>query len=281
MSARNYKEGRVHTSSHYHFERLPHPKGQAAEPLLSFPNGALVLFAVSNSEVHMVTRLQGPETVFLPFNQGNDGGAGNPVSSTGGYRTAYLWAQVWARENWLEILGCYLIAQRDKKKQISRVIFPRYHQLDVNRKLQAAVLADGPGTKYLVQHSAGSGKMNSIAWTAHFLTKDGTAQPWFEAGKGFKGLLEQARRQSKAARTLNLPVVWGTWPKRNSRASFAFFSKKMDGTTSPSTSGLRHGRGRNSHAGEILRGGILGPARGDGAGVCPTRGALLPHAGAV
>jgi len=160
----------------YRFDRLPHPKGQAAEPLLSFPNGALVHFAVSNSEVHMVTRLQGPETVFLPFNQGDDGGAGNPVNPTGGHRTAYLWEQVWARESWLEILGRYLIAQRDKKKQLSRLIFPRYHQLDVTRKLQAAVLSDKPGTRYLVQHSAGSGKTNSIAWTAHFLAELHDAQ---------------------------------------------------------------------------------------------------------
>ncbi len=117
----------------------------------------------------MVTKLDGPATVFLPFNQGDHGAAGNPVNPNGGHRTAYLWEQVWARESWLEILGRYLIAQRDKKKQIERVIFPRFHQLDVTRKLQAAVLAEGPGGKYLVQHSAGSGKTNSIAWTAHFL----------------------------------------------------------------------------------------------------------------
>lgn len=155
----------------YRFDRHPHPKGQAAEPLLSFPSGALVHFAVSNVEVQMVTHLEGPATVFLPFNQGNDGGAGNPVNPAGGHRTAYLWEQVWARESWLEILGRYLIAQRDKKKQIVRLIFPRYHQLDVTRKLQAAVLSDGPGGKYLVQHSAGSGKTNSISWTAHFLAE--------------------------------------------------------------------------------------------------------------
>jgi len=159
----------------YRFNRLPRPKGQAAEPLLSFPSGALVHFAVSNSEVHMVTQLEGPDTGFLPFNQGNDGGSGNPVNPSG-HRTAYLWEQVWARESWLEILGRYLIAQRDKKKHITRLIFPRYHQLDVTRKLQAAVLADGPGTKYLVQHSAGSGKTNSIAWTAHFLAELHDAQ---------------------------------------------------------------------------------------------------------
>jgi type I restriction enzyme R subunit len=155
----------------YRFDRVPRPKGQAAETLLSFPNGALVHFAVSNSEVHMVTKLDGPATSFLPFNMGNDGAAGNPVNPRGGYRTAYLWEQVWARDSWLEILGRYLIARRDAKKQIVQIIFPRYHQLDVTRKLQAAVLATGAGGKYLVQHSAGSGKTNSIAWTAHFLAE--------------------------------------------------------------------------------------------------------------
>jgi len=155
----------------YRFDRLPQSKGQAPEALLSFPNGALVHFAVSNSEVHMVTKLAGPATVFLPFNQGDNGAAGNPVNPKGGggHRTAYLWEEVWERESWLEILGRYLIAQRDKKKQIERIIFPRFHQLDVTRKIQDAVLAEGSGSKYLVQHSAGSGKTNSIAWTAHFL----------------------------------------------------------------------------------------------------------------
>ncbi len=152
----------------YRFDRRPHPKGQAPEPLLSFPNGALVHFAVSNHEVHMVTRLEGPETVFLPFNRGDSGGAGNPVDPARGHRTSYLWEEVWARESWLEILGRYIVAQRDKKKQIVKLVFPRFHQLDVTRKLQAAVLHDPPGTRYLVQHSAGSGKTNSIAWTAHF-----------------------------------------------------------------------------------------------------------------
>ena len=155
----------------YRFDRHPRPKGQAAEPLLSFPCGALVHFAVSNSEVAMVTRLDGASTVFLPFNLGNKGAAGNPVNPLGGHRTAYLWEQVWAVDSWLEILGRYLIAQRDKKKQIARIVFPRYHQLDVTRKLQGAVLKDGPGGKYLIQHSAGSGKTNSIAWTAHFLAE--------------------------------------------------------------------------------------------------------------
>ena len=159
----------------YRFDRLPQLKGKAPEPLLSFNSGALVHFAVSNSEVHMVTRLTGPATLFLPFNRGDDQGAGNPVNPAG-HRTSYLWEQVWQRDSWLEILGRYLITQRDDKKQIRQIIFPRYHQLDVTRKLQTAVLQDGPGATYLIQHSAGSGKTNSIAWTAHFLAELHDAQ---------------------------------------------------------------------------------------------------------
>lgn len=154
----------------YRFDRDPKPKGQhTAEPLLSFPCGALVHFAVSNMEVMMTTKLEGPTTTFLPFNRGNDGAAGNPPNEKGGHRTAYLWEQVWARDSFLEILQRYIIGQRDKKKQIKKLIFPRYHQLDVTRKLVGKILEEGAGHKYLIQHSAGSGKTNSIAWTAHFL----------------------------------------------------------------------------------------------------------------
>ena len=153
----------------YKFDRNPRPKGQsAAEPLLSFPNGALVHFAVSNSAVMMTTRLTGETTRFLPFNRGDNGAAGNPINPKG-HRTAYLWEEVWARESWLEILGRYLVLDRDSKKQITGLTFPRYHQLDATRKLQAAVLTEGAGGKYLIQHSAGSGKTKSIAWSAHFL----------------------------------------------------------------------------------------------------------------
>ncbi len=152
----------------FRLDRNPSPKGQNPEPLLSFPFGALVHFAVSNSEVQMTTKLEGAKTAFLPFNLGDKGAAGNPVNPLG-HRTAYLWEQVWERTSWLEIIGRYVVAKKNKKKQIESYIFPRYHQLDVTRKLQAAVLAEGPGQKYLIQHSAGSGKTNSIAWTAHFL----------------------------------------------------------------------------------------------------------------
>lgn len=153
----------------YRFDRNPRPKGQsAAEPLLDFPRGALVHFAVSTSDVRMTTRLDGAATTFLPFNRGDGGGAGNPVNPAG-HRTAYLWEEVWAPDGWLEILGRYLVAKRDTKKRITALIFPRYHQLDATRRLVTAVLAEGAGRKYLIQHSAGSGKTNSIAWTAHFL----------------------------------------------------------------------------------------------------------------
>ncbi|MFZ0407608.1 MAG: type I restriction endonuclease [Cyanobium sp.] len=156
----------------YKSDRNPRSAAQAPEPLLSFPSGALVHFAVSNREVQMTTRLDGSRTQFLPFNQGSDPGgancgAGNPVLA--GHRTAYLWEEVWERRNWLEILGRYCIAERDKKKQIRRLVFPRYHQLAVTRLLLKAVLEEGPGLRYLIQHSAGSGKTASIGWSSHLL----------------------------------------------------------------------------------------------------------------
>ena len=152
----------------YRFDRNPKPKGQNAEPLLSFPCGALVHFAVSNIEVRMTTRLEGPETTFLPFNKGDSGAAGNPLNPKG-HPTSYLWEEIWARDSWLDILGRYVVPEKDSKKQIAKFIFPRYHQLDATRKLVATVREEGAGGKYLIQHSAGSGKTNSIAWTAHFL----------------------------------------------------------------------------------------------------------------
>jgi type I restriction enzyme, R subunit len=152
----------------YREDRNPQPKSGQAEPLLSFPGGAVVHFAVSQTEVKMTTRLAGLATFFLPFNRGNHGAAGN-APNPDGFATAYLWEEVWERDSWLNILHRYLIGKRDDKKQLKSIIFPRYHQLDATRKVVADVLAHGPGQRYLIQHSAGSGKTNSIAWTAHFL----------------------------------------------------------------------------------------------------------------
>ncbi|MBY5442718.1 type I restriction endonuclease subunit R [Rhizobium leguminosarum] len=152
----------------YRFDRHPTPKGGSPEPLLAFPGGAMVHFAVSNAEVMMSTKLIGPLTTFLPFNKGNEGGKGNPPNPSG-HPTAYLWEEVWQRDSWLEIIGRYVVGERDSKKKLTRYLFPRFHQLDATRKLRAAVLQEGAGAKYLIQHSAGSGKTNSIAWSAHFL----------------------------------------------------------------------------------------------------------------
>jgi type I restriction enzyme R subunit len=153
----------------YRHDRLPKLPGRnTPEPILAFPGGALVHFAVSNSEVRMCTRLEGADSRFLPFNRGHDGGAGNPPNPNG-TPSAYLWEEVWERHSWLDILGRYLVPVKDEKKRLQGWIFPRFHQLDATRKLLAAVLQEGPGGRYLIQHSAGSGKTNSIAWTAHFL----------------------------------------------------------------------------------------------------------------
>ncbi len=147
----------------YRRDRLP-------EPLLSFPGGAIVHFAVSDSEVRMSTRLRGSDSVFLPFDRGDGCAAGNPPNPCGA-RTAYLWEDVWQTDSWLEILGRYVLSKTNAKNQLTNWTFPRFHQLAATRKLAAAALRDGPGGRYLIQHSAGSGKTNSIAWTARLMAE--------------------------------------------------------------------------------------------------------------
>lgn len=148
------------------------------DALFEFKNRVLVHFAVDLSNVYMTTKLEGKSTYFLPFNQGsngagNVGGKGNPVNPDG-YDTAYLWEQVLCKDRLLEILHKYLHLQveRDENGNVKseRMIFPRYHQLDVVTKLLADVKEHGSGRNYLIQHSAGSGKSNSIAWLAHRLS---------------------------------------------------------------------------------------------------------------
>lgn len=153
----------------YKNDRLP--KG---EPLLQFGSRALVHFAVSNSEVQMTTKLAGKDTYFLPFNRGNAGHAGNPPNPNGS-PTAYLWETILQRDTWLDILGRFLhleVIERTnpvtgQKTRSQTMLFPRYHQWHVVTQLIDAVRTEGPGKRYLVQHSAGSGKTNSISWLAH------------------------------------------------------------------------------------------------------------------
>jgi type I restriction enzyme R subunit len=160
----------------YQFDRLPRDATTGrAEPLLTFNRGALVHFAASTDEVRMTTYLDGPKTVYLPFNLGNNGAAGNPPDPHG-HRTAYLWERVFQRDAWLDILEKFIHLEKrtrivdGKKITIERIIFPRYHQWDAVRNLIATAKAEGAGKKYLVQHSAGSGKSNTIMWLAHQLS---------------------------------------------------------------------------------------------------------------
>ena len=136
---------------------------------------ALVHFAVDPDAVAMTTKLEGKSTRFLPFNLGHDLGKGNPPNPHG-HKTSYLWEHVWARDAWLDILHRFIHVERPDKGSVSArraaevVIFPRFHQWDAVLKLEADAGANGAGQSYLVQHSAGSGKSNTIAWTAHRLS---------------------------------------------------------------------------------------------------------------
>ncbi len=157
-----------HAVTQYKNDRDP------ADLIFQFTHRALVHFAVDTDEVYMTTRLSGRNTHFLPFNKGCGTGAGNP-ENPGGYKTAYLWEEVLERHSFLDILARFVHLQVEEKKLGERkvrketMIFPRYHQLDCVRELVAAARETGAGTNYLVQHSAGSGKSNSIAWVAHRL----------------------------------------------------------------------------------------------------------------
>lgn len=148
------------------------------DAIFAFKERVLVHFAVDLTNVYMTTRLEGAHTYFLPFNQGSDGagkvgGKGNP-NNPDGYDTAYLWESVLCKDRLLEILQKYMHLQQeyDKKGNLVKetMIFPRYHQLDVVTKLLEDVKKNGSGKNYLIQHSAGSGKSNSIAWLAHRLS---------------------------------------------------------------------------------------------------------------
>lgn len=151
---------------------------------LKFNMRMVAFFAVDLENVYMTTKLEGAKTFFLPFNQGsagagNDGGAGNPANPDG-YATSHLWEVALQKDSLLDIVNKFLHLEvkeeteldargNEVKRKKERIIFPRYHQLDSVRKVIADVRANGTGKNYLVQHSAGSGKSNSIAWTAYRL----------------------------------------------------------------------------------------------------------------
>jgi type I restriction enzyme R subunit len=163
----------------YRNDRPPRSPGSGrAEPLLAFRRGAVVHFAMSDSDIRMSTRLAGEATHFLPFNRGNDGTAGNPPGEAGGYPVAYLWQRVLRKEAWLRIFQRFVLLERRTLQDAQghthtreTLIFPRFHQWEGVNAIVQAVRAEGAGQPYLIQHSAGSGKTHTIAWTAHELIR--------------------------------------------------------------------------------------------------------------
>jgi type I restriction enzyme R subunit len=145
------------------------------ELLFAFKKRTLVHFAVDQDEVFMTTKLDGSKTYWLPFNKGANNGKGNPKNENG-YRTAYLWEYILQKDSWMEILQRFLHLETEEFESNGKIykkeklIFPRYHQLDAVRKISNNVLEVEAGTNYLIQHSAGSGKSNSIAWLAYRLS---------------------------------------------------------------------------------------------------------------
>lgn len=175
-----FKQTVEHAKRQYKKDRpVKDPITRKPEPLLTFKRGALVHFAVSQEEVAMTTKLAGKDTFFLPFNLGTlDGGKGNPrAEHENSYATSYLWERLFDKDAWLKVIGRFMHLQVEEKEgfdgRIERketMIFPRYHQWDVVNQLVDTTKQEGPGKRYLIQHSAGSGKSNSIAWAAHQLS---------------------------------------------------------------------------------------------------------------
>ena len=139
------------------------------EKLFAFKERALVHFAVDTDEIYMTTELKKQDTFFLPFNRGYNNGAGNPPIE-GDYKTSYLWNKILQKDSLIDIIQRFIQVKKDEKKGKESLIFPRFHQLKVVRRLVKDVYENGSGKNYLIQHSAGSGKSNSIAWLAHHLS---------------------------------------------------------------------------------------------------------------
>lgn len=153
----------------YVYDREPN------EPIFQFKKRTLVHFAVDTDEAFMTTKLDGKNTRYLPFNLGYNNGAGNPPNPDG-YRTSYLWEQVWTKDSFMDIIGKFLHLSVEEfelngvKKKKETIIFPRFHQMQVVRKVTTDARQSGAGKNYLIQHSAGSGKSNSIAWLSYRLS---------------------------------------------------------------------------------------------------------------
>ena len=169
-----------HARKQYQTDRDP------KEPLFQFAR-CLVHFAVDTDEVFMTTRLDGKETYFLPFNKGHNNGKGNPPNPNG-YKTAYLWEDILQPQSLTRIIEHFakLVKEQDRDtgKTTQTLYFPRYHQLGVVRKILNHARLYGVGHTYLIQHSAGSGKSNSITWTAYQLIElyaSGSNQPIFDS----------------------------------------------------------------------------------------------------
>jgi len=174
----------------YRMDRKPERKSGGLEPLLTFKRGAVVHFAMSDSDIRMATKLAGDSTFFLPFNRGNDGAAGNPPGDNGSYPVSYFWERVLQKDNWLHIFQRFVLQERKEAQDVNGktyfkegLIFPRFHQWEGVTKMIDQVREEGTGQPYLIQHSAGSGKTNTIAWTAHSLIRvrrpDG--EPYFHS----------------------------------------------------------------------------------------------------
>lgn len=171
-----------HAKRQYREDRDPR------ELLFQFKKRAVVHFAVDTDNVFMTTRLAGASTFFLPFNLGRNLGAGNPDNPRG-YKTAYLWEVIWQKDNLLDILARFLHLQVEyeekngKRVRKETMIFPRFHQWSCVKEVEADVRLHGAGQSYLIQHSAGSGKSNSIAWLAHRLASihDEQDRPIFDS----------------------------------------------------------------------------------------------------
>lgn len=170
VELKNHFTGQDVTNAKQQFKYDRDPR----ELIFQFKKRALVHFTADSDEVYITTKLDGDKTRFLPFNKGYNNGAGNPP--TEGYRTAYLWETIWQKDSWMNILSRYLHLQIDeitidgKLYKKEALIFPRYHQLQAVRKLSKHSLDNGSGHNYLIQHSAGSGKSNTIAWLVYRLS---------------------------------------------------------------------------------------------------------------